>query len=351
MTLPSECVGRTALPGDSEGERLTRSASIVIVTYNHRDTIGDCLRAALRTDPLEVIVVDNGSSDGTREFLEREFEEVGLIETEENLGFGRGVDRGVGVATGEYLVVLNPDARAAPDAFERLLEPLSTGKDLIVNPKTIVSKTGRVNTCGLTVHFTGLSFVRGYDENPGNYGECESVSGFSGVCFALTQRTYEKLGGFDENIFLYMEDTELSWRATVRGVSILHVPSAIVYHDFDLEVSHEKLYYLEMGRYYLVRKYFGWREFCLLAPSFLVTELLTWGYAARQGLEGIDQKFQATKDGLTVPIRDIDCDPDELLATLDTTIPTDQVSYSLIDVWVKKLANRIYRLNKRVITK
>lgn len=349
MTVQRDDSGEHGPRGESKNRRLTESATVVIVTYNHRDTIEACLRTALQNDPLEIIVVDNGSTDGTPEFVEREFEEIRLIESEENLGYGRGVQRGVDSAEGDFLVVVNPDARAAPDAFERLLDPLDTRADLIVNPKTVLSDTGRINTCGLTVHFTGLAFVRGYRANPDSYTEHEKVSGFSGVCFAVRKRTYEELGGFDRNIFLYMEDTELSWRATARDVSIRHVPSAVVYHDFDLEVTPEKLYHLEKGRYYILRKYLSWREYCLLGPSFLTTEMLTWGFAVLRGPDGVRQKFKAIADGMTMPTTDVDCDVQDLLAGLDTTIPTDQLNRSRFDGAVKKVANVIYRLNRSLV--
>lgn len=349
MTGQRDDSGEDGRRGDSKDHRLTESTTVVIVTYNHRDTIEACLRTALQNNPLEIIVVDNGSTDGTPEFVEREFGEIRLIESEENLGYGRGVQRGVDSADGDFLVVMNPDARAAPDAFERLLAPIDTSADVIVNPKTLLTDTGRINTCGLIVHFTGLSFVRGYQANPDSYTESEEVSGFSGVCFAVRKQTYEELGGFDRNIFLYMEDTELSWRATAHDVSIRHVPSAVVYHDFDLDVTAEKLYHLEKGRYYILRKYLSWREYCLLGPSFLTTEVLTWGFAVLRGPDGVRQKIKAIVDGMTMPTTDVDCDTQDLLAELDTTIPTDQLNRSRFDVWVKKLANVIYRLNRSLI--
>lgn len=349
MQPPFEHSEQTNLQEELPSQRLTKSATIIIVTYNHRDTIEPCLRTALENNPFEIIVVDNGSTDGTAEFIAQEFETIRVIESKENRGFGRGVNRGVAEAQGEYLVVLNPDTRCASNALERLLKPVALLNEVIVNPKTLIKKTGKINTCGLIAHFTGLAFIRGYGADPAAYDEYEYVSGVSGVCFALTKQTYTKIGGFDKNIFLYMEDTELSWRVKLQDIHILYVPTAIVYHEYDLEVTPEKLYHLEMGRYYLLRKYLGWRKYLLFAPSFLMTELLTWGYAILNGPEGITQKSKAIRDGMTTPTEDIDCDRGDLLAQLDTTIPTEQLNDSFLERSMIRLANAVYKLNRVVI--
>ncbi|MBT9150976.1 MAG: N-acetylglucosaminyl-diphospho-decaprenol L-rhamnosyltransferase [candidate division WS2 bacterium] len=97
----------------------------------------------------------------------------------------------------------------------------------------------------------------------------EYVSGFSGCCFAMRKRDFEELGGFDENFFAYNEDSDLSWRAHLKGFGILYVPTSIVRHDYKLNVPPEKIYHLEKNRYLILRKCFSWKDLLVLFPSLL----------------------------------------------------------------------------------
>ncbi len=101
---------------------LSNKASVIIVTYNHREYMEDCLSSVLENDPLEVIVVDNNSEDGTAEFIEENFPEVKLIRSFRNLGYGGGNNLGVRYAKGKYVVILNPDTRVEKNWLEELIE-------------------------------------------------------------------------------------------------------------------------------------------------------------------------------------------------------------------------------------
>ena len=103
------------------------------------------------------------------------------------------------------------------------------------------------------------------------------LSGLSGVCFAIKRKNFLKIGGFDENIFLYMEDTELSWKINANNLKILYIPQAIIYHDYTLKVPPEKIYNLEMGRYIILRKYFTWKECLMFLPSLITNRNIYMG--------------------------------------------------------------------------
>ena len=325
-------------------------ASIIIVTYNHKKYIKSCIESVLKQDyPHEIIVVDNCSSDGTAEFVERNFPLVKVIKSDENLGYAGGNNLGVKYARGEYIVILNPDTIVEKDWLKELIRPLKNGRKLITTSKILVYDGSAINTCGNINHFTGLTFTRGLREKPNKYIRSEYVSGISGCCFAMRRRDFIDLGGFDENFFVYNEDADLSWRAHLKGFKILFVPTSIVRHDYTLKVPPKKIYYLEKNRYMILRKYLTWKEILLLLPSLIVAEILTFGYAFRCGWKGIIYKLKAIKDGLTVKVCKVDGDRKKLFKALSSTIPVNQLTFNKAEQLFKTLCNKIFELNYRVV--
>ena len=330
---------------------LSNKASVIIVTYNHKRYMKECLASVLANDPLEVIVVDNGSTDGTPEFIEENFLDVKAIRSPRNIGYGGGNNLGVKHAKGEYVVILNPDTKVDKNWLDELLKCLEKEEKLITTPKILTYDGSKINTCGNIDHFTGLTFTRGLNENPEKFNEFEYLSGLSGACFAMRREDYLELGGFDENFFSYMEDAEFSWRAHAKGFKILYVPTSIVYHDYDLKVPSKKIYHLEKGRYIILRKYLTWKELLLMLPSLLATEILTWGYSLLNGVDGVKFKIKGIKEGITVKVEKVNCDRKKLLKSLDWKIPEEQLSYSAVDRAIKKIANFVYWMNYKVIVR
>ncbi|NJE12862.1 glycosyltransferase family 2 protein [Thermococcus sp. LS2] len=339
---------------DYTKQEITKKATIIIVTYNSKKWLKDCLDSVLQNNPLEVIIVDNGSVDGTIEFLKQNYPQIKIIKSAKNLGYGGGINLGAKYAKGEYLVILNPDTKVENNWLKELITPLQKSSNLITTPKILTYDGLKISGCGLIAHFTGLTFPRGFNKNPSDYPKYEYVSGFSGGCFAIRKEDFLKLGRFDENIFLYNDDTEFSWRAHANGFKILYVPTSVIYHNHDLKVLSQKIYYLEKGRYIILRKYLDWKWYLLLLPSLLVTEILTWGYSVLNGVNGIKFKLKAIKDGLSVKVEKMNMknhDRKRLLKNLDWKIPEEQLSYNTIDKIIKKIANFVYWINYKVIVR
>lgn len=323
---------------------LLNEASVIIVTYNHQNFIENCLKTLSKCKELEVVVVDNNSTDNTVKLIEKNFPKVKLIKNPNNGGFSVGINLGMQNVQRKYVIILNPDTKVKENAIEELLIPLEKDK-LITTPKVLYYDGSKINTCGNLKHFTGLSFTRGLGEDPKSFSDYEFVNGISGACFAMKRKDYLEIGGLNENFFLYMEDTEFSWRAHAGGLKILYVPKSIIYHDYNLEVNPEKIYYLEKGRYLILRQYLSWIELIRILPSLFMSELLTWGFSIFNGRKGIKFKFKALIDGLRHEVVKVEGLNGKIPDSLDLKIPEDQLCVNFSDKIMKKMANKIYMVN------
>ncbi|MBO8183261.1 MAG: glycosyltransferase family 2 protein [Archaeoglobus sp.] len=321
--------------------------SVVIVSYNHKKYLKACLESVLKEKPYEIILVDNGS-DGTAEFVRDNYPYVKVIKPGKNLGYAGGNNLGVKHARGDYIVILNPDTIVEKGWLKELLKPLKNGKKVITTPKILIYDGSAINTCGNINHFTGLTFTRGLGERPSRYYKPEYMSGFSGCCFAMKKKDFLELGGFDDSFFTYNEDSDLSWRASLNGFKIVFIPTSIVKHDYELKVYPEKIYYLEKNRYLILKKYLSRRDFLILFPSFLLAEILTFGYAIKSGWKYVFYKLKAIKDCLFCQMEGFEGDKRLLFNSLSTTIPVDQLTFNRFEKLFKVFANKVFELNYRV---
>jgi hypothetical protein len=299
--------------------------------------------------PHEIIVVDNCSQDDTVKLIQIGYPEITLIQSPVNNGFGAGNNQGVSHANGEYIVFLNPDTIVHKDWLSSLLSPLEEQDHLITTPKILTYDGQQINTWGNINHFTGLNFTRGLGRDPTHYQDTWEVSGISGACFAMKKRDFLDIGGFDEHFFLYNEDSDLSWRAHFFNYTILCVPASIVRHLYRLNVTPEKLYFLETGRYMILRKYYSLRDIFLISPSLILAEVLTLGYALRLGRRGLMSKVTAIRDGFRGDVKKFPNARNIILPHLCAAIPEDQLTFNKMEKVGKGICNKVFRWNLRMI--
>ena len=324
-------------------------SSVIIVTYNHRKYIQQCLESVIDNKPYEVVLVDNGSDD-TAEYVRKNFPSVMVIKPEKNLGYAAGNNMGVTYATGEYVIILNPDTIVEKNWLNELVDPLRKNERLITTPKILIYDGSKINTCGNINHFTGLTFTRGLGEQPDRYEKQVYISGLSGCCFAMRKKDFGELGGFDETFFIYNEDSDLSWRAHLKGFKIMYVSSSIVKHDYTLKVPPEKIYFLERNRYVMLKKYISRKDSLLLLPSLLLVEVLTFGYAIKCGRKGIVFKIKAIRDGRKTKVIKVNGDKQNLFKSLSSTIPVEQLTLNKAEKAFEVLANVIFKWNFKVVS-
>jgi GT2 family glycosyltransferase len=215
----------------------TGAVSVVIPNWNGRDLLEKYLPsviAALEGDPgNEILVVDNGSTDGSAEYIGRAFPRVRVLALERNLGFGGGSNAGIRAAKNDIVVLLNNDMRVEPDFLPPLLEAFSDEKVFAVSCQIFFSDPNKPREeTGLTQGWWengGLRVRHRIDEKVTE--PCPCFYGGGGSC-AFDRRKFLELGGFDELLApFYLEDTDLGYLAWKRGWKVLYQPHSVVLHE------------------------------------------------------------------------------------------------------------------------
>ena len=209
--------------------------SVLIPTWNGKDLLRACLDSLAQQTfkNCEVIVADNGSTDGTDAMLAEQYPWVRVVALERNLGFARGVHAAYGAARGELIVLLNNDTEAAPTW---LAELAAAAKD---HPEAasfackvlLIQDRERLHSAGDYYGLDGVPGNRGVWEPDGPaFSERGWVFGAQGAACAYRRSLLEAIGFFDVDLVSYCEDVDLSWRANLRGFRCLYVPEARVFH-------------------------------------------------------------------------------------------------------------------------
>lgn len=264
--------------------------SLVIVSYNTRELLAECLDslpAAAGDLALQVLVVDNASSDGTPAMVRERHPEVELIENRDNLGFSRAVNRGLAAARGRILVWLNPDCTVGPGVLAGLASHLDRHPEVGAVGPRLVYPDGRVQPSAqafpgvarIVYHFLGLRrlagwrplrrvwsllgrhagpMTRAYLESLEPGGEPRSADWVSGACLATPAAVARRVGPLDEGYFMYCEDTDWCHRVHDLGLEVRIVPSLVVTHHVGASgpTNPESVfhYYRSLLRYFLRRQ-------------------------------------------------------------------------------------------------
>jgi GT2 family glycosyltransferase len=201
------------------------------------------------------------------------------------------------MATGELLVMLNPDALPEPGFGSAIRRPAVDGSPWAAwMALAVCHEDGRrlINSCGNPLHFTGFCWAGGHGRPAGEVGHSRPVPTMSGACLAIPFSTWERFGGFSDDFFLYQEDTDLSVRLRLAGLEVGLVTDAVVDHDYEFGRRSQKFRWLERNRWAMMIRTYPAPLLVLLAPALLVTELVLFPVAARGGW--LDAKLAAYLD-------------------------------------------------------
>lgn len=271
--LGSEACGpgspnRTDAAFTASRAQLTRAPSrkapprvaVIIVNYNSGDDLACCLTSLQRADAdsqqLEVLVVDNASTDNSLQKARQAMPSARFIKTGRNRGFAGGNNVALRLAQEEghdYAYLLNPDTEVSPGFLSETLRVASSDEAIAaVQSKVMLwSDKARINTIGNRMHYLGVGFTGecGKPDHPAPPGD---VCFASGAAMLLRLSALAETGLFNEEFFLYQEDADLCWRLRLQGYRIVLAPQSVVYHKYAFSRSSSKFYYLERNRYLML---------------------------------------------------------------------------------------------------
>jgi GT2 family glycosyltransferase len=247
-----------------------------VVNWNRRDLLRSCLQSLKRqqvNQPFEVVVVDNGSNDGSPEMVLREWQanplfHVELIRNSENRGFCAANNQGFAASDTEFVALLNNDAEAEPGWLEALTSAFAEPDVGMAASKILVHEDARrIDKVGHLIYPDGQNRGRGTGElDQGQYDRIEEVLWPDGCAAMYRRAMLDQIGGFDEDFFAYADDAELGLRARIAGWKCLYIPRAVVRHHRGATLglrSSRRLELIERNRVLLAVKLFPWSLLCL----------------------------------------------------------------------------------------
>ena len=249
--------------------------SVVIPAYGDDPWLERAVLSVLHSTGVDAdaVVVDNGADPATVERFAA-MAGVTVVRPGTNLGFASGCNAGASVATGDVLAFLNQDALLDPEALAVLADVARRPEVGIATASIrLADDPDALNSAGNPLHFLGFGWAGGYGEPATRHDSETDVLAASGTGMAVRREVWTALGGFADEYFAYLEDTELSVRCWQRGLRVVYVPGARVVHRYDFSRNPVKWYLLERNRLILVLTTFEPRTVALLLPALLAVEM------------------------------------------------------------------------------
>jgi len=282
-------------------------ASVVIVNWNRRALLEACLNSLSQPQglPFELIVVDNGSSDGSASYVgsfatSAPFP-IHLIRNAENRGFCAANNQGIAAARSPFVALLNNDAEAEPGwlahlhtAFTDETVGMAASKILVYEDPRIIDKVGHL------IYPDGQNRGRGTGElDSGQYDHIEEVLWPDGCACMYRRSMLDEIGGFDEDLFAYGDDAELGLRARIAGWRCLYMPAAVVRHHRGAtlgQLNPQRITLIERNRVLLAAKLFP-GSLLWMNGAFYTARILAGLWAALRN-KGEISRFPGWKDKL-----------------------------------------------------
>tara|TARA_Y100001936_G_scaffold129995_1_gene127084 strand:+ start:5318 stop:6358 length:1041 start_codon:yes stop_codon:yes gene_type:complete len=272
--------------------------SVIILNYNAGDLLLNCINSLKKSTygNLEIIVVDNISSDNSQEKCKEKFSEIKLIQNKENLGYCGGNNVGIKEAKGKFIVILNPDTVVEENCIDELISAYNEFGKGLYQPKILsLNEENIIQSTGNMLHVFGFGFARDKGNRVVNkIEEIEKIGYASGTCLFTSREVFDKIGLLDEFLFLYHDDLDLGWRAAQIGINSYYVPKSKVFHveSYSLKWSSKKFYWLERNRKYCLLTHYSKKTHDEMRFSLMLVDLFVWVFYLSKGFLGVKIKAE-----------------------------------------------------------
>lgn len=273
-----------------------KRTTVVIPNWNGKAYLKDCLDSLLiqKDTAAEIIVVDNGSSDGSVSFLEEHYKAVKVIQFHENTGFCKAVNAGIRAAETEYVILLNNDTRADEYFIKRLEDRIGQSEKLFSVSAKLVSMQNPeiVDDAGDYYCALGWAFAegKGKQDSPA-YSHPKKIFAACGGAAIYRRKIFEEIGLFDENHFAYLEDIDIGYRARIYGYFNMYEPEAVVYHAGSAtsgsKYNEFKVNFSSRNSVYIVRKNMPLLQRIINLPFLMAGFMIKTLFFAKKGYGGI----------------------------------------------------------------
>ena len=274
----------------------TPLVSVVIVNWNGCAHLERCLGALAHQtlERFEVILVDNGSTDGSVEMVRGRFPWVQVIVNPRNLGFAAGNNVGIRAGGAPFVATLNNDTEPRPDWLAQLVAPalVDPSVGMVASKMVFAHRPGMINSAGIALDPVGIAWDRlgGAPDREG--GAVEEVFGPCAGAGLYRRAMLDEIGLFDEEFFAYLEDLDLAWRARLAGWRAVYAPGAVVSHVHSatgVEGSPFKSYHLGRNKLWTIAKNYPAPQLYLALPLIVAYDLAAtlYGLAARRDLASV----------------------------------------------------------------
>ncbi|KAF5083930.1 Glycosyl transferase family 2 [anaerobic digester metagenome] len=282
--------------------------TVIIPNYNGRHFLKPCFKSLNRQEiPLEVIVIDNASEDGSADYIKDKYPNFTLIKNHENLGFAAAVNQGIQASKTDYVFLLNNDTELEENCISKLVKCIESDENIFAVSSKMIQFENRdvMDDAGDAYTILGWTKKLGNGRSPDLYNEKKEVFSACAGAALYRRNILKEIGYFDENFFAYLEDVDMSYRARIHGYKSIYCPEAVVYHHssgtsgskhnaFKVKIS-------ARNSVYLPYKNMPWPQLALNFIFLLTGYLIKYIFFLRKGygrdyLDGLKEGFNSRHD-------------------------------------------------------
>ncbi|MBW4630635.1 MAG: glycosyltransferase [Iphinoe sp. HA4291-MV1] len=291
------------------------TVTVIVLNYNGLRHLQDCFSSLLKLDypkdRLELMLVDNASTDSSIGYVQASFPQVRIVRNEENLGFASGNNCGAREATGEYIIFLNNDMWVDPQFVQGLVKAVQSEPGVVSVGAKILNWDGtRFDFVGCASHFAGFAYQEGMGKpfTSDQFCNIKPLLFACGGAMLIDRQVFLEVGGFDDDYFMFYEDSDLGWRLWLMGYKVVFAPDAIVHHRHHgsaskLSYYRKQLLYKRNVLYSVIKNYDDNNLGRVLPAVLLATVSGVVGQALRSGqIDKDDYYIKSLKEPSELPI-------------------------------------------------